>query len=159
MKPKILFFITEDWFFCSHFMNRAIEAQRQGYEVTVVTHVQNHGNKIISSGLKLIPVKLVRRGINPLKELRLIWRLVRIFKIVKPDLVHNIALKPIFYGSIAAFIARVPFIINAPVGMGYVFSSKKNELSFLVHWFFLFTDCFLTLQTSMLFLKTRMIYR
>jgi glycosyltransferase involved in cell wall biosynthesis len=44
---------------------------------------------------------------------------------VQPDLVHNIAFKPIFYGSIAAFIARVPFIINAPVGMGFVFSSKK----------------------------------
>ena len=127
MKPKILFFITEDWFFCSHFINRAIEAQRQGYEVTVVTHVQNHGNKITSYGLKLIPVKLVRRGMNPLKELRLIWKLIRIFKYVKPDLVHNIALKPIFYGSIAAFIARVPFITNAPVGMGYVFSSEKRS--------------------------------
>jgi glycosyltransferase involved in cell wall biosynthesis len=131
VKPKILFFITEDWFFCSHFINRAIEAQRQGYEVTVVTHVQNHGNKITSYGLKLIPVKLVRRGMNPLKELRLIWKLIRIFKFVKPDLVHNIALKPIFYGSIAAFIARVPFIINAPVGMGYVFSSEKRRAKFL----------------------------
>jgi glycosyltransferase involved in cell wall biosynthesis len=131
LKPKILFFITEDWFFCSHFINRAIEAQRQGYEVTVVTHVQNHGNKITSYGLKLIPVKLVRRGINPLKELRLIGELIRIFKFVKPDLVHNIALKPIFYGSIAAFIARVPFIINAPVGMGYVFSSEKRRAKFL----------------------------
>jgi glycosyltransferase involved in cell wall biosynthesis len=131
LKPKILFFITEDWFFCSHFINRAIEAQRQGYEVTVVTHVQNHGNRIISCGFKLIPVELVRRGMNPLKELRLIGELIRIFKFVKPDLVHNIALKPIFYGSIAAFIARVPFIINAPVGMGYVFSSEKRRAKFL----------------------------
>jgi glycosyltransferase involved in cell wall biosynthesis len=124
-KSKILFFITEDWFFCSHFINRAIAAQRSGYEVTVVTHVTNHGDKITSHGFNLIPVKLVRRGINPLQELRLIWTLIRVLKFVQPDLVHNIAFKPIFYGSLAAFIARVPFIINAPVGMGFVFSSKK----------------------------------
>ena len=131
MNPKILFFITEDWFFCSHFINRAIEAQRQGYEVTVVTHVQNHGDKITSHGLKLIPINLVRRGMNPLKELQIIWKLIRIYKSVKPDIVHNIALKPIFYGTIAAFITRVSFIINAPVGMGYVFSSEKWQAKFL----------------------------
>ena len=131
MKSKILFFITEDWFFCSHFINRAIEAQRQGYEVTVVTHVQNHGDKIISYGLKLIPISLVRRAMNPLKELQIIWKLIRIYKLVKPDIVHNIALKPIFYGTIVAFITRVPFIINAPVGMGYVFSSEKWQAKFL----------------------------
>lgn len=125
MKPKILFFITEDWFFCSHFLNRAIAAQHSGYEVTVVTNVRNHGDKITTHGLNLIPVELVRRSMNPLQELRLIWTLIRIFRCVQPDLVHNIAFKPIFYGSIAAFIARVPFIINAPVGMGFAFSSKK----------------------------------
>ena len=131
MKSKILFFITQDWFFCSHFINRAIEAQRQGHEVTVVTNVQDHGEKITSQGLKLIPVKLMRRGMNPLKELQVIWRLIRICKFVKPDIVHNIALKPIYYGSIAAGIARVPCIINAPVGMGFVFSSKKWQAKFI----------------------------
>ena len=130
MRAKILFFITEDWFFCSHFLNRAIEAQRQGYKITVVTHVQKHGNKITSNGFKLISINLVRRGMNPLKELQIIWKLIRIYKLVKPDIVHNIALKPIFYGTIAAFITRVPFIINAPVGMGYVFSSEKWQAKF-----------------------------
>jgi glycosyltransferase involved in cell wall biosynthesis len=130
MRPKILFFITEDWFFCSHFLNRAIAAQRSGYEVTVVTHVTNHGDKINSHGLNLISVKLVRRGMNPLHELRLIWTLIRIFKSVQPELVHNIALKPIFYGSLAAFLARVPFIVNAPVGMGFIFSSQKWQATF-----------------------------
>jgi glycosyltransferase involved in cell wall biosynthesis len=56
--------------------------------------------------------------------------LIGIFKFVQPDLVHNIAFKPIFYGSIAAFFARVSFIINAPVGMGFVFSSNKWQARF-----------------------------
>ena len=125
-KPtKIIFAVTEDWFFCSHFLRRAVAAHQQGYQVTVVTRVQNHGNKITSCGLKLIPINLLRRTMNPWHELLIIWELVRIYKSERPDIVHHVALKPILYGSIAALITRVPFIINAPVGMGFVFSSQK----------------------------------
>lgn len=124
-RTKIIFTVTEDWFFCSHFLTRAIAANRQGYQVTVVTRVQNYSDKITSGGLKLIPINLFRLGMNPWRELRIIWELVRIYKSERPDIVHHVALKPILYGSIAALVTRVPFIINAPVGMGYVFSSKQ----------------------------------
>ena len=37
---------------------------------------------------------------------------------------HHISSKPILYGTTAALLAGVPGIVNAPVGMGYVFSSR-----------------------------------
>jgi glycosyltransferase involved in cell wall biosynthesis len=43
----------------------------------------------------------------------------------RPALVHHVALKPIVYGTIAARLAKVRAIVNAPVGMGYVFSSPS----------------------------------
>lgn len=36
---KILFFITEDWFFRSHFIERAIAARKAGNDVVVLTRV------------------------------------------------------------------------------------------------------------------------
>ena len=125
MPGKILFFVTEDWFFCSHFLDRAIAAKNAGYEVCVVTRVQRHGDQIESRDLKLIPLELRRRAINPWREFRLIRQLVQICRVELPDIVHHVALKPIVYGTIAARAARVKAIVNAPVGMGYVFSSRE----------------------------------
>lgn len=153
MKQRILFFITEDWFFCSHFLNRAIVAQQEGYRVTIVTRVQSHGDKILSHGFQLIPLNIVRRGMNPCKELRLIHKLALIYKSVKPDIVHNIALKPILYGSIAAHIAHVPVIINAPVGMGYVFSSKQWQAGLLRPFIILLFRLFLNPENSYVILE------
>lgn len=131
MHRKILFFVTEDWFFCSHFIDRAVAAQQAGYEVGVITRVRAHGDVIRSAGLRLIPLDLSRRGKNLLRELDVIRRLVRIYRTECPDLVHQFALKPILYGTIAARLAGVKTIMNAPVGMGYVFSSRKWKARFI----------------------------
>lgn len=124
MPGKLLFFVTEDWFFGSHFSDRAVAAKNAGYEVVVVTRVQQCGDKIRSQGFTLIPLGLRRRGINVWREFSVIRQLIRTYKSVQPNIVHHVALKPIIYGTIAAKIARVKAIVNAPVGMGYVFSSS-----------------------------------
>jgi hypothetical protein len=41
---KLLYLITEDWFFCSHFMDRALAARDEGYDVVVVAREDTHGN-------------------------------------------------------------------------------------------------------------------
>ena len=115
--PKLLFFITEDWFFCSHFLDRALAARDAGFKVTVVTRTQKHGEKIRSQGLELIPIDLLRHSANPWAELRLIARLVEIYKVVRPDLTHHIALKPILYGTLAAKLTGVPRIVNVRLSL------------------------------------------
>ncbi|MDX2505430.1 MAG: glycosyltransferase [Gammaproteobacteria bacterium] len=66
---KLLFFVTEDWYFCSHRLPLALAAKEAVYEVLVVTCVQSHGDRIKAAGLKLIPFELSRRGMNPVTEL------------------------------------------------------------------------------------------
>lgn len=121
---KLLFFVTEDWYFYSHRLPLALAAKESGYDVAVVTHINNHGDKIRKLGFKLISLELSRRGTNPLKELNIIRQLISIYKAEKPDLVHQVALKPVLYGSSAAFFAKVPNIINALPGLGILFSSE-----------------------------------
>lgn len=122
---KLLFFVTEDWYFCSHRLPLALAAKEYGFDVVVVTNVNQHDEAIERSGLKLIPLLLSRRGVHFWRELQVIGRLVAIYKKERPDIVHHVALKPVIYGSLASCFAKVPFVINAMAGLGFLFSSKS----------------------------------
>jgi glycosyltransferase involved in cell wall biosynthesis len=127
VKPKLIYVITEDWFFCSHFLERALAARDAGYDVVVMTRERAHGQKIRAAGLRLLPVNFDRRSINPVKGLMLLLRIYLAYRRERPDVLHHIASKPVLYGSLAAiFLRRKPAIVNAPVGMGYVFSSPQR---------------------------------
>lgn len=123
--PKLLYLLSEDWFFCSHFIERAIAAKNAGYEVVIVARENAHAAAINNAGLSFIPLKLRRRGVNPFIELITIIDIWRIYKDERPDLIHQVALKPLIYGSFVARLMSIKGIVNAPVGMGYVFTSEK----------------------------------
>ena len=124
-KPVIAYFVTEDWYFCSHRLPLALAAKESGYDVTVIARESSHGDTIRAAGLNFIPLGVRRKSANPLVEVALIRELVRIYKQIGPDIVHHVALKPVLYGSIAARIARVPGIVNAMAGLGFLFISTS----------------------------------
>ena len=81
--------------------------------------------KISSLGVQCVPIRLNRTsGLIP-KDLSSIIRLCRIYREVRPDIVHHFTLKCILYGMIAAFFARVPRKINAFTGMGAAFTGTS----------------------------------
>ncbi len=127
MKPsrKVTFFVTEDWYFCSHRLPLALAAKKAGYQVSVVTRVRSHENQIVAAGIKLIPLELSRRGLNPLREIQVIYKLFSIYCEEQPDIVHNVALKPVLYGSVAAYFAKIPHVVSAMAGLGFLFSSMS----------------------------------
>lgn len=121
-KPKILFLVTEDWYFWSHRLPLARAARDSGYEVSVATRVDGFGERIRAEGFKLHPLlHLRRRSKNPLRELLALGELVRLYRRERPDLVHHVALKPVIYGSMAARLARIQSVVNAFAGLGFVF--------------------------------------
>ena len=123
MKKKILFLITEDWFFCSHFLDRALAAKNAGYEIIVCSKRNKDKINIEKFGFQFQNINFNRKNINPFYELIILIKIIILYKKIAPDIVHHIALKPIIYGSIAAKFNNVKAVINAPVGMGYVFTS------------------------------------
>jgi glycosyltransferase involved in cell wall biosynthesis len=123
----LVYVITEDWFFKSHFFDRALAAVDAGYQVTVITRCRNSARGFEKHGLLNENVEFSRRGLNPFYELATVLKLRSVLKKIKPDIVHNIALKPVVLGSLAAQLAGIRKIVNAPVGMGYVFTSRENK--------------------------------
>lgn len=132
--PKLLFLVTEDWYFCSHRLPLARAARAAGYEVVVATRVGRHADAITAEGFKLIPIDLRRRSQNPLRELAAILEITGVYRRERPDLVHHVALKPVLYGSIAARLARVPAVVNALAGLGFVFASASLKARLLRPW-------------------------
>lgn len=128
---KLLILVTEDWYFCSHRLEIARAAQRQGLDVVVATRVQDHGPQIEAEGFKLIPIRMRRRFGSPWQEAKTLLELVEIYRREKPDVVHHVALKPMLFGSLAAMIAGLPGVVNAVAGMGYVFTSQSTHARIL----------------------------
>ncbi len=120
---KILFFISADWFFCSHFIERAMAAQREGFDVLVVTNVDKHRNKILDVNMRLIHIPMRRSSINPFAAVITLLRVMHVFHKEQPDLIHNVAIKPILIGSLAARLLGFSKVVNAVVGVGYAFTS------------------------------------
>ena len=120
---KLLFVVTEDWYFVSHRLSLAVAAQLAGFEVAVATREGAHGEAIRAAGIRLISFELSRRGGNPLREVMALWRL---YRRERPGLVHHVALKPVMFGALAAWLARVPAQVNAVAGLGWLFTSSSG---------------------------------
>ena len=61
MSKKILFNITEDWFFCSHFLDRALAAKREGYSIYVIAKKNSHKNIIENNGINFYELPLIEK--------------------------------------------------------------------------------------------------
>ena len=121
--PLLLCFVTVDWFFRSHFLGRALAARRAGWRVAVMTRCEDGGAGLEALGLEVIPLPISRSGVHPLREAATLARVLRGYRRSRPDLVHHVAMKPIVYGTIAARLLGIRAIVNAPVGLGFVFTS------------------------------------
>jgi glycosyltransferase involved in cell wall biosynthesis len=126
-RPKLVYLVTEDWYFVSHRLPLAVAAREAGYDVTVVTQAARHADVIRAAGFALEPVLFNRSGLHPVSEARTVAALTAIYRRVRPDIVHHVALKPVVYGAIAAKGAGVRGIVNALMGLGYVFTSETAK--------------------------------
>lgn len=125
--PRLLFLVTEDWYFCSHRMSLARAARDAGFRVSVACRVDRHRAAIEKEGFRLQATNFSRRSLNPLRELALVREIAKLYRAEKPDIVHHVSLKPVLYGSIAARLARVPSVVNAFTGLGYAFIARDPK--------------------------------
>jgi len=130
----LLYLVTEDWFFWSHRLAIARAARDAGYRVVVATREEAHGARIREEGFTLAPIRLRRSSISPLAEAAAIADLVRLYRAERPAIVHQVAIKPVIHGTIAAMRAGVPAIVNALDGLGYVYASERPAARLLRPW-------------------------
>ena len=123
--PHLVITINVDWFFLSHRLAFARRALAEGWRCTVLAADTGRGGEIRSEGIAFEPVPFSRSGTNPLAEARMVPALRAAYGRLRPTLVHQMTIKPVLYGSLAARSVGVP-VLNHMTGLGHMFTSKGS---------------------------------
>jgi glycosyltransferase involved in cell wall biosynthesis len=126
--PKILYLITEDWFFVSHFLHMARAARDCGFQVVVATRVRADGERLKAEGFSVIAIESKRGSASPLASVRDFFRLLKIVRTERADIVHCIALRPVVIGGLAAKLARKGTLLLAPTGLGHLWIERGSAV-------------------------------
>ena len=124
----LLFVVNNPAFFMSHRVPVALAAQKAGYDVHVATMDGPAVADIQALGMTHHAIPMTRSGKRPQQELGTLLALVRLFRRLRPDVVHLVTIKPVLYGGIAARLARVPGMVAAISGLGFVFLSNSLKM-------------------------------
>lgn len=73
--------------------------------------------------IQLIHIPMERRGMNPVKDFKLLLAYIKAIHNQKPDLVITYTIKPNAYGGIACQLCSVPYAINV-TGLGTAFQGN-----------------------------------
>lgn len=123
MTRRLLYVVNATYYFVSHRLSLAEAAQRDGWEVHVAVPASERNAELERCGFHVHPIPLSRWGMNPAIELRSVLALCRLYRRLRPSLVHHIAIKPVLYGGIAARAAGVRSVVHTVPGLGQVFAS------------------------------------
>lgn len=120
---KIALFANTDWYLYNFRLSTALRLQSLGVEVVMASPPGDFGARFAEHGIAWRTLPMDRSSLNPLREAQVLQALVRLLSSERPDLLHNFTVKCAVYGALAARMARIPAVVNAVAGMGYVFTS------------------------------------
>lgn len=122
---RIALFANTDWYLFNFRLSLATRLRDMGHQLVLLSPDGEFGPRLREMGFDWRPLPMDRRSLNPFGEARLVWRLSRILKAERIDLVHGFTIKPAVYGALAGRLAGVRGRVNAVAGMGYVFISNS----------------------------------
>ena len=124
---RIAIVLNTSWNIVNFRMGLIDALQNHGHEVIAIAPKDEYSGKLIEHGCTFVPVKMDSRGINPIKDVALLFELTSIYRKVKPDVILHYTIKPNIYGTIASRMLGIPSINNV-CGLGTAFI-QKNMLS------------------------------
>ena len=126
-----------------NFRGKFLEAiYQQGYEIHIIapdlTSFFTEHKKLLNLGYFVHEVSMQRTGTNPVADLKTLRCMYTLIKKIKPDYVLSYTIKPVIYGTLAAWLAKVPNRYTLITGLGYAFQNvetqtKRSVFQKLVH--------------------------
>ena len=134
---KFILVATYDWYMYNFKLPIARRLREEGQQVVLVTPPGPYVETMIDEGYEWREWTLDRHSMNPLKEFWSLLHLVSIYAQERPDVVHHFTAKGILYGSIAAMLSNVEYVVNAVTGGASAFGnviSTTNVVYQGVQW-------------------------
>lgn len=130
-KSDIAFLITESSYFLSHRRPLADACITEGLRPELITNLAEADQAKLAD-LRVVPFDMQRASHHPFRELMTLWRVVALLRRERPRLLHAVGLKPVLYGSFAAWLLGLD-VICALGGLGYLFTSGSARVRLLRH--------------------------
>ncbi|MBQ3105838.1 MAG: glycosyltransferase family 4 protein [Lachnospiraceae bacterium] len=99
------------------------ELLAEGYSVVISVPEDGKAQVLKEMGARVIFSSLERRGMNPLRDLKLLAEYLCLLGKEKPDMVLTYTIKPNLYGGLACRLRRIPYLVNI-TGLG---TAIENE--------------------------------
>jgi glycosyltransferase involved in cell wall biosynthesis len=96
-----------------------------GAQITIIAPRDRTFEPLAAMGCRCVELPVASKGTNPVDDLGTLRALYRHYRALKPDVVFHYTIKPNIYGSVAAWLARVPSVA-VTTGLGYVFIQKSR---------------------------------
>lgn len=122
--PYLLFVVNVDWFFLSHRLEIARLAREMGFRVGVACSITDRMPQLLSEGFEVHPLYFERASTGIGATWSLLRQIYNIFRRERPDIVHLVTIKPVLLGGIAARVAKIPAMVSAVSGLGFVFLAQ-----------------------------------
>jgi glycosyltransferase involved in cell wall biosynthesis len=106
---------------------RAIE-QRGAHVSAYGAEDGTNERHLLSEGFDFRAVPVALRSIAPIADVRLLLKLMRVFRETRPSIVHSFTVKPSIYATIAAELAGVPVRVVTITGLGHAFTTASFPL-------------------------------
>jgi glycosyltransferase involved in cell wall biosynthesis len=91
-----------------------------GHDVVAVAPPDAYVERVRALGCRFVPLPMDNKGTNPIRDLLLLIRFIRLMRRERPDVYLGYTVKPNVYGSIAANLCGIS-VINNIAGLGSVF--------------------------------------
>ena len=104
------------------FRNELVLALLQENEVYVSLPDEEKAPALAREGCKVFHTPIDRRGVNPVRDIRLFADYFRLMRRIKPDVVLTYTIKPNIYGNLCCRILRIPYLANI-TGLGSAFEN------------------------------------
>lgn len=139
--PKLLLVLNDGEFFLSHRLAFSAKLREAGFDVAVVCPPFERQDKITGAGLRFLPWKVSRKGLNPFYALKSFMDLISLYRAERPDVLHHFTIKPVILGTLARQIVELsrpgsgtPLVVNTITGLGYVFTEDRGLAKWLRPW-------------------------
>ena len=99
---KIIIFSNTSWSLYNFRRNLLIELIKKKFKVIVLSSKDKTTKKLRDIGCFFHEIKIERRGNKIFPEILTLFKIYKIIRKIKPDIIFNFTIKPIIYGSLVS---------------------------------------------------------
>jgi glycosyltransferase involved in cell wall biosynthesis len=120
-RGKLCLVANTDWYLYNFRLALAKEMRNLGWEVVMISPAGPSVPRFAEEGFHWVEWQVDRRGLSLGREFQSTLHLAKLYKQEHPLIVHHFTVKPVLYGSLVAYLEKVPAVVNSITGLGYIY--------------------------------------